>query len=128
MLMTGFLVVGNIMERYETVLSNKEECVLLLERMYNLIQEVDQIRDRNELMKAMEDKIKEAIGLIIDVSVACCNQIARSTLKKFFATKKNKQELQRFQTRLTELPTANGLCTVRSPGRTTSQKTTVSAS
>lgn len=103
MLMTGFLVVGNIMERYEIVSSNKEECVILLERMYELIHEVDQIRDRDELMKAAEDKIKEAMGLIIDVCVACCKQIARSKHIKLLSINKDKKELQGFQTRLTEL-------------------------
>lgn len=100
---TGFLVVGKIMERYENISDNKEECLCLLELMNNLIQEVKQLRERRRSMGAMEAKIKEAMELIIEVSLACCTQIDRPIYKKFFSTTVNKKELQRFQTRLTEL-------------------------
>lgn len=100
---TGFLVLGNIMERFETISSNREECLCLLERMNNLIQDVKQLRERPGLKEAMEAKIEEAIELIIEVSLVCCTQIDRPKYKKFFSTTVNKKELQDFQTRLTEL-------------------------
>lgn len=103
MLATGFLVVGNLMERYENISDNKEECLRLLERMNNLIQEVKQLKERPGLMEAMEAKIKEAMELIIEVSLACCTQIDRPKYKKFFSTNVNTKELLCFQTRLTEL-------------------------
>lgn len=102
-LATGFLVLGNIMERFETISSNREECLCLLERMNNLIQDVKQLRERPGLKEAMEAKIEEAIKLIIEVSLACCTQIDRPKYKKFFSTTVNTKELQGFQTRLTEL-------------------------
>lgn len=100
---TGFLVIGKIMERYENISENKEECLCLLERMKNLIQEVKQLKERPRLMEPMEAKIKVAMELIIEVSLACCTQIDKPKYKKFFSTDVNKKELQRFQTRLTEL-------------------------
>lgn len=100
---TGFLVIGKIMERYENISENKGECLWLLERMNNLIQEVKQLKERPRLMGAMEKKIKEATELIIEVSLACCTQIDRPKYQKFFSTDVNKKELRRFQTRLTEL-------------------------
>lgn len=102
-LATGFLVLGDIMERFETISSNREECLCLLERMNNLIQDVKQLRERPGLKEAMEAKIKEAIELIIEVSLACCTQIDRPKYKKLFSTTVNTKELQGFQTRLTEL-------------------------
>lgn len=103
LLATGFLVLGNIMERFETISSNKDECLRLLEQMNNLIQEVKQLKETPRLMEAMEAKIKEAMELIIEVSLACCTQVDRPKCKKFFSTTVNKKQLQGFQTRLTEL-------------------------
>lgn len=102
-LATGFLVLGNIMERFETISSNKDECVCLLERMNNLIQDVKQLQERPGLKEAMEAKIKEAIELIIEVSLACCTQINLPKYRNFLSTAVNTKELQRYQTRLTEL-------------------------
>lgn len=103
MLMVGFLVAGEIMERFETISSNKQECVRLLERMNSLIQYVNELRKRHGLKEAMEDTIKRAIELIIEVSLTCCTQINRPKWKKFLSTGVNTKELQGFQTRLTDL-------------------------
>lgn len=99
----GFLVIGKTMERYEKIKENKEECMWLLERMKNLIQEVKQLKERPQLMEAMKAKIKEAMELITEASLACCTQIDRPKYKKFLSTDVNKKELQRFLTRLTEM-------------------------
>lgn len=103
MLTTGFLVVANIMERYETISHNKEVCLSLLEGMNTLVQYVKQLQERLGLKEGMKTKIEKAIKLIIEVSLACCTQIDKPKYIQFFSTAVNQEEMVDFKKKLTAL-------------------------
>lgn len=102
-LATGFLLVANIMDRCDKIRQNREVCLSLLEEMTRLVQEVKKLRDRRRLREGLKIQIEKAVGLIIEVSLACCNQIKQPGCFHFFSTTVNQQALLDFQTRLTKL-------------------------
>ena len=75
---TGLLIAAHVLERIETVSANGDECLLVLVEICNLAQHVKKLRQRDGLRKGMEDSIKEAMGLIVEASIMCSNQIGSS--------------------------------------------------
>lgn len=75
-------MVANILERFETVSANQEDCLCLLEEMNKLAQHVKQLKERDDLKKGMESLIKEATELILEASIMCCTQIEDSKFRR----------------------------------------------
>eukprot|EP00253_Pinus_taeda_P029780 PITA_29780 len=80
----GLLVVANILERFEEVETNKDECLRLLKEMIFLAKVVKQFKERPQLndSEGMHSIIKEATGLIIEGCTKCCCQIDSSKYSK----------------------------------------------
>lgn len=78
----GLLVVSNVLERFEAVSANREECLSLLDEMYNLAKYVKQLRERPRLKEGMEDLIQEALEMIVKASIMCCVQINSSKFSR----------------------------------------------
>eukprot|EP00253_Pinus_taeda_P011027 PITA_11027 len=80
----GLLVVANILERFEEVKANKDECLRLLKEMIFLGKVVKQFKERPQLNddEGMHSIIKEATGLIIEGCTKCCCQIDSSKYSK----------------------------------------------
>jgi hypothetical protein len=74
----GLLVVANILERFETVSANQDECLSLLEEMNNLAQHVKDLKVRPGLKKGMEVSIQKATEMIVEGALMCCSQIDSS--------------------------------------------------
>lgn len=90
---TGLLVVANILERFEDVSHNQDECFHVLKEMIFLAKVVKQIKERPQLQQRMHDEVKDATELIVEGSIKCCSQMASSQFSKFFSTSVNKEEL-----------------------------------
>ena len=75
---TGFLIVAHVLERIETVSTNRDNCLCVLDEICNVAQHVKKLRRRDGLKEGMEHSIKEAMGLIVEASIMCSNQIGSS--------------------------------------------------
>lgn len=78
MVSTGFLVVANILECYETLCTNWEVCLSLLNEMNILTHHVKKIKKWPWLKEGMEASIKEASMLIVEAYITRCSQIDTS--------------------------------------------------
>jgi hypothetical protein len=74
MVAAGFLVVANILERFEDVRSNKKECLDLLKEMLKLAKLVKDFEEK-ERRGELQDEIEAATALIVKGSIICCAQI-----------------------------------------------------
>lgn len=76
----GLFVVANILERFENVSKNRDDCLVLLNEMYILARYIKDIRKQAHLSKEMEDTINEGMQLLLEASVLCCTQIKHTKL------------------------------------------------
>lgn len=94
----GLLVVANIVERFEEVKANKDECLRLLSDMFFLAKVVKRFKERREFLnEGKHDTIKSATELIVEGSTMCCYQIDSSKYSKFFRAGVNKEDLDNFR-------------------------------
>lgn len=101
--LAGLLVVSNVLERFEAVSANRDECLSLLEEMYNLAQYVKQLKERERLRDGMDDLIQEALDMIAKASVICFAQIKSSKISRFCSATGHKKELVESQQELEKL-------------------------
>eukprot|EP01018_Ginkgo_biloba_P023566 Gb_39913 [translate_table: standard] len=67
----GLLVVAAVIERFETISSNRSECLELLCTMNKLAKHMKQLKDIPNLKKEMEAIIGEAVDLIVQGAHSC---------------------------------------------------------
>lgn len=79
---TGLLVVGNILERFDDVSHNRDDCFRLLKEMIYLAKVVQQFKERPRLIEEMQDVIKEAVGVIVEGSIMCRSHMGSSKFSK----------------------------------------------
>ena len=82
LVITGLVVVADILERFDDVAANKTECLRLLKEMIFLAKLVKQFKERPQLKEGMDDLIKEATELIVASSIECLSQIKSSKFSK----------------------------------------------
>lgn len=99
----GLLVVANILERFEMVAANRDECLSLLEEMSNLAHHVKALKERPRLKKGMESSIRNATEMIVEGALMCCTQINSSKFSRFFSTSVDKEKLAKFQQKLQKM-------------------------
>lgn len=99
----GLLVVANILERFETVAANQDECLSLLEEMSKLAHHVKDLKERPGLKKGMESSIRNATEMIVEGALMCCTQIKSSKFSRFFSTSVDKEKLAKFQQKLQKM-------------------------
>jgi len=97
MVVVGFLVVVNILERFEDVRSNKKECLDLLKEMLKL---AELVKEFKELMGEMQDEMKAATTLIVKGSIMCCAQINSPKFSQFFKKATNKKDIDQIKNEL----------------------------
>lgn len=102
---SGLLVVANMLERFEDVSNNREECLRLMKRMAFLAKLVKQFEERSQLKEGMHDEIEAAIGLIVESSIMCCSQMGSSAFCRLFSTSVNKEKLAEFRQKLDDMNT-----------------------
>lgn len=95
----SFLVVAEILERFEAISSNKTEFLSLLKGMITLAKELNQLKERPMLTNVMEDFIK-GTELIVEASIACCRQMDSSKFSRFFSASVDKRELLKFNEKI----------------------------
>ncbi|KAH9289917.1 hypothetical protein KI387_034034 [Taxus chinensis] len=90
----GFLLVAAVLERFDTINTNKEECLKLLKSMNKLAKVILQLRGFPRSKVKLQTEIKESIGLIVDGAILCCAQKKSKGFKKFYKASKDKKDLQ----------------------------------
>lgn len=96
---TGLLVVANILERFEMVGANRDECLSLLEEMSNFGYYVKNLKKR----PGMESSIRNATEMVLEGALMCCTQISSSKFSRFFSTSVDKEKLAEFQKKLQKM-------------------------
>lgn len=89
---TGLLVVANILERFEEVSKNRDECLRLLKQMVFLAKCVQRIKEHPR-SEGMDGEIKKATEMIMEGSMKCCSQMSCSYFYRFFSTEINNTKL-----------------------------------
>ena len=84
MVTTRFVVVANILERFEEFGDNKTECLSLLKEMLFLAKLVKYFQEHPRLKESegIANVIKEATRLIVEGSILCCTQMKSSKFVK----------------------------------------------
>lgn len=108
---TGLLVVAEMLERFDSVSANQNECLFLLEEMNNVAQSIKQLNERPLLCEGTKyENMKKATKWIVNSSIMCCAQFNPSEFGMFFRSV-NKKELhglrkglRRSQEELSRLP------------------------
>ncbi|KAH9291656.1 hypothetical protein KI387_043170, partial [Taxus chinensis] len=77
----GFLLVAAVLERFDTINKNKEECLKLLKSMNKLAKVILQLRGFPLSKVKLQTEIKESIGLIVDGAILCCAKTRVRDLK-----------------------------------------------
>jgi len=81
---TRFVVVANILERFEDVGENKNECLNLLKEMFFLSKLVKQFQERPDLKETegINSVIKEETGMIVEGFFLCYTKMGSSKFSK----------------------------------------------
>jgi len=105
MVITPFVVVANILERFDDVGDNKNECISLLKEIIHLNALIREFRERPQLngTEGITGVIREATELIVEGSILCCTQMKSSKFSKFWAAKGNKEDLSKFGQKLRDM-------------------------
>jgi hypothetical protein len=84
MVTTPFVVVANILERFDDVGDNKNECISLLKEIIHLAKLIREFRERPQLngTEGITGVIREATELIVEGSILCCTQMKSSKFSK----------------------------------------------
>ncbi|KAH9290086.1 hypothetical protein KI387_034203 [Taxus chinensis] len=90
----SFLLVASVLERFNTINKNKEECLKLLKSMNKLAKVILQLKEFPRSKVKLQTEIKQSIGLIVDGAILCCAQNKSKGLKKFCKASKDKKDLQ----------------------------------
>ncbi|KAH9289742.1 hypothetical protein KI387_033859, partial [Taxus chinensis] len=100
----GFLLVAAVIQRIDTVKSNKEKCVDLLKRMMKLAKTIMIFKDLPRLERETElhITIKECIELIFQGAVSCCSRKARKGFPSFLSASSDKAVLENAGTQMDE--------------------------
>lgn len=96
---SGFLLVAYILDSVETVSSNREDCLYLLEQMYVLAVDIKGLAPDTDNPR-LQKLVKDGTELIVEASLMCCSQIDRRYFSRFFLTTVNKAELVKFKEKL----------------------------
>lgn len=97
---SGFLLIVYIVDRFETLSSNKEACLSLLKQMYYLAVDVRELeRCKKGLAEAErpDDLAEAGTVLIVEGSLICFNQMRRKKRSRIFSTSKDQDELINFK-------------------------------
>ncbi|KAH9290103.1 hypothetical protein KI387_034220 [Taxus chinensis] len=99
----GFLLVAAVLDRFDTINENKEECWRLLKSMNNLATVILRLRGFPHSKVKLQKEINESIGLIVDGTILCCAQKKSKGFKKFFKASKDKKDLQELSLKVKEM-------------------------
>lgn len=107
LIITPFVVVASILEKFDEVGDNKNECICLLKEMIFLAKLVKQFQERPQLKGSdgISGVIKEATEVIVEGSILCCTQMKSSKFSKFWAASVNKGDLSKFRQKLRDMYT-----------------------
>ena len=75
---SGFLIVTHVLERFETVSTDRDNFLRVLDEICHLAQHIKKLRWWDGLRKEMEGSMNEAMGLIVESSIMCSTQIGSS--------------------------------------------------
>lgn len=90
----GLLVVAEILERFDSVSANRDECLFLLEEMNRVAQSIKQLNERPILCEGTTyEKMRKATMWIVNSSIMCCAQIDPSEFAMFFRSVNQKDLL-----------------------------------
>ncbi|KAH9289630.1 hypothetical protein KI387_033747 [Taxus chinensis] len=100
----GFLLVAAVIQRMDTVKSNKEKCVDLLKCMMKLAKTIMIFKDLPRLERENElyTTIKECIQLIFQGAISCCSRKARKGFPSFLSASSDKVVLENVGTQMDE--------------------------
>ncbi|XP_057842636.2 disease resistance protein RPV1 isoform X2 [Cryptomeria japonica] len=99
----GFLVVAAVLQRLDTIESNRMERLKLLKSMNNLCKVIMQLKRLPHLKNEMQTRIKESIQLIVEGAILCCFQKKRKTLGRLYMASKDKQDLEELSFQVDEM-------------------------
>lgn len=81
----GLLVVAEILERFDSVSANRNECLFLLEEMNRVAQSIKQLNER-PIERTTYEKMIKATKWIVNSFIMCCAQIDPSEFAMFFSS------------------------------------------
>ncbi|KAH9290163.1 hypothetical protein KI387_034280, partial [Taxus chinensis] len=99
----GFLLVAAVLERLDTIESNRKERLKLLKSMNNLCKIIMQLKLHPHLKNEMQTKIKESIHLIVEGAILCCFQKKRKVLRRLYMASNDKQALDELKFQVDEM-------------------------
>ena len=79
---TSFLIIAHVLEIFETVSTNRDNFLCVLDEICHLAQHIKKLRRWDGLRKEMEGSMKEAMGLIVEASIMCSNQVGSSKCRR----------------------------------------------
>ena len=78
----GFLIAAHVLEIFETISTNRENYLRVLDEICHLAQHVKKLRRSDGLRKEMEGSMKEAMELIVHASIICSTQIGSTNRRR----------------------------------------------
>lgn len=98
-LTTACLIVSYILDGFQSVSDNKEECLGLLDQVIRLAEHVVFLEfqrvslNETKIDTSIKTSIKTSISVILEVSISCCTQMKACKIAKFFKATVSKEEL-----------------------------------
>ena len=79
---TSFLIAAHVLEKFETVSTNRDIFLRVLDEIFHLAQHIKKLIRWDGLRKEMEGSMKEEMGLIVEASIMFSTKIGSSKCRR----------------------------------------------
>lgn len=94
------LLVANLRDRFESVFSNRKECMSMLQEITMVARDINTMGQRDALTETSEDLKREATKVVVEAASFCCTLIDSTILSRWFSKSSDKRTRRDFRERL----------------------------